>query len=88
MTEENIWKVYNFVNDWKSGKYGIMDIETCAQTHLHIIEEHIDEKKLDELAKKIYPITNEIIDYQYGSEDTNKQKRDAFKVGYRRAKKE
>jgi len=36
MKEENIWKVYNFVVDWKAGRYGIIDLQTCADEYLKL----------------------------------------------------
>lgn len=34
MTENNIWKVYNFVKDWENGKFGLHPLQECADKYL------------------------------------------------------
>lgn len=33
MKEENVWRIYNFVNEWKSGKFGEVSLQTALDNH-------------------------------------------------------
>lgn len=33
ITKEEAWKVYNFVNDWKAGKFGEVDLQCAINNH-------------------------------------------------------
>lgn len=33
MTEEQAWKVYNFVNEWKKGNFGEVDLQSALDKH-------------------------------------------------------
>lgn len=38
LSEDNIWKIYNFVNSWKEGKFGIKALSECIEEHLILDE--------------------------------------------------
>lgn len=33
LDEEYAWKVYNFINDWKAGKYGEIPLQKALYEH-------------------------------------------------------
>lgn len=35
MTEEFAWKVYNFVNEWKGGKFGLVSLQCALDNHFN-----------------------------------------------------
>lgn len=44
MKEDNAWKIYNFINEWKEGHFGIVPLQEALDKHLHLEEAEDDEK--------------------------------------------
>lgn len=36
VNEANAWKLYNFINDWKSGKFGIVSLQEAIEDNFRI----------------------------------------------------
>ena len=43
MKENNAWRIYNFVNDWKSGKFGEVSLQTALDNHFD--DSNVDDGK-------------------------------------------
>ena len=44
MKEDLAWKVYNFINEWKSGSYGPISLQEALDRHFNDVEVKNDEK--------------------------------------------
>ncbi len=59
MKEENVWRIYNFVNDWKDGKFGAVDLQKAIDEHLDKKEKNvccICGKEFDECGNNPWPV--------------------------------
>lgn len=36
VNEANAWKLYNFINDWKSGKFGIVSLQEAIENNFRL----------------------------------------------------
>lgn len=84
MTEERIWQIYNFVNDWKNGKYGIMDIESCFNHYIG--SEPIDEEELEDISYELADMYCKEKNCGHVMPNDFEIANDCIKIGYRAAK--
>lgn len=42
MKEELAWKIYNFINDWKSGKFGEISLQEALDSNTDFDDEDIE----------------------------------------------